>query len=143
MNSLELFLDGDDDVERALFGREAIESWKTLDGVRKRPVRQPDGLWRGPRGPRNQHVSAVLVGAHVEAWGLARAKLWLVENPWALRPLTLDLPGARRGRVRRGDGFVTWSDPARTLLDAFGLPESWPNRGWYCDPSDPSRGWSL
>src|SRR6266567_5571848 len=57
----------DIDIDNALFGSEQIVCTLLTDGsIRERAERRLDGVWFGPKGPRNEAVSAVLVGRNIE-----------------------------------------------------------------------------
>jgi len=74
--------------------------------------RKPDGVWRGPEGPHNTTLSAVLV-ASVLPWNLPRAEFRLLHNPWAKHPA----------------GHLPWRIPPggeESLGEILGLDELWP-----------------
>lgn len=62
-------------------------------GMSRSPAlpRRPDrerGLWLGRSGPRNRHVSAVLLVDEAVPWSVPKQTPLLWHNPWALRPLS-------------------------------------------------------
>ncbi len=84
------------DVEQALFGPEVVSIPVGPDGPVGDPrlQRDPQGFWQ--RGERKQatRVSAVLSAIALHAWSadVVPPRLWL--NPWATRPLDVELPWA-------------------------------------------------
>jgi hypothetical protein len=110
------FLD-DLDIEQALFGSEAV----VIDSGQL--VRKPDGFWRGTRGASAKDVSAVLVGTAIRPPFVTRGwpRLWL--NPWASRPLEVELPFPRAAVKAEGLAFT---DETRSANEVLGLPSDWP-----------------
>jgi hypothetical protein len=84
------------DVEQALFGPEVVSIPVGPDGPAgdARLQRDPQGFWQ--RGERKQatRVSAVLSTIHLHAWSAHMVPLRLWHNPWAARPLSVELPWA-------------------------------------------------
>lgn len=121
VNGTGVFLD-DIDVEDALFGSLVFESVETSEGFRSRWVRAPDGVFWGPKGPRNQLVSAVLMATRATPWSLdCGARLYL--NPFAQQPAPETLKQLPQTLVvdrtfRRL--------PGRSLKELLGLPLRWP-----------------
>jgi len=84
-----------------------------------------NGFWHGPAGPRNRHVSAVLLMPETELWKLREEK-WqpvLAVNPWAKQPL----PDALRTmhRFEEDNGHWVFRD-GKQFADIIGLPDPWP-----------------
>jgi hypothetical protein len=79
-----------------------------------RHVRNPDGAWRGPQGPRNTRVSAVLYAQGITPWNLARTRASVIINPWARRPFEPP-PGPGHG--------------AQSIGELLGLAPEWPISG--------------
>jgi len=85
----------------------------------------PNGFWRGPNGPRNTHVTAVLFLPQTDIWKFRDPK-WepiLAVNPWA----TATLPNSFKSLSRleaEGDNWV--ERPGKPFGDLLGLPEPWP-----------------
>jgi len=97
------------DIFDALFGDETLLVSMVDPAEGGEMKRVPNGAWRGPGGPRNTRVSAVLLGLNVEPWRVATAPLLLCHNPWAERrvgtPLTaLPKYGSIEGEYRKGEG---------------------------------------
>jgi hypothetical protein len=72
-------------LSEAVFGDE-IAQFK--DGVAE-IIHAKNGFWHGPKGPRNRHVSGVILLPETGLWKL-RDEKWqpvLAVNPWADRPL--------------------------------------------------------
>lgn len=114
------------DVVNALFGDVRV-SVPVVTGRRGAPLlrRARTGFWSGPPAPRYTRVSAVTVAINLAPSTLRSVEpvTWL--NPWAARPLTVELPWSLRV-VDPGSGVISagWSPiPSATL---FGLPPDWP-----------------
>ncbi len=99
----------------------------TADGPGpERAERRRDGIWFGPKGPRNEPVSAVLVGNNVEIYNCAdRDKTpTLSHNPYSPGLVTLEyplpesIPDDATHTMKRKDGH-----DAKEFLR---LPEHWP-----------------
>jgi hypothetical protein len=122
------FFDAKHTMSGALFGREAVQfDPKTLEA---RGFRQPDGLWRGPGGPRNTRVSGVVAMRSVRPWNLLAYAPVTWHNPWAALRLPDVLPWAS-ARVDLENGQLIESEAVRPSHDILGLPEGWPG------PEDP------
>lgn len=111
------------DVEQSLFGREAFE-YEMGGGTGSRLIRQRNGVWMGPTGPRATSVTAVLSASGVQPWTVARElpNLWL--NPWAKRPLSVSLPFASATANNRG--LVEYYERSTSAAEVFGLAPDWP-----------------
>jgi len=113
----------DIDVLQALIGTEVVAFNPTTRKTRM--TRARDGIWIGPKGPRNTHVSAVLVANQVRSSNVSRAGIRLFLNPWAARPLRpglIEVPTALWDSTS-GDR----SDlPGKTPWGIFDLKEDWP-----------------
>jgi hypothetical protein len=109
------------DIERALFGHEAI-----VVGSRKstRLIRQRNSFWIRESGPQNTRVSAVLTSLCVQAWSVTKVKpeLWL--NPWAQHGFDLDLPFTALTSGCSGEITSTERDPDMAAM--FDLASDWP-----------------
>ena len=70
------------DVTDAMFGSIAF-SYVQGDRSSVKPIRQPDGYWRGPDSDRGARVSAVLFSHDMQPWSVAShlPAAWI--NPWA------------------------------------------------------------
>ncbi len=111
-------------LQRALFGS---EQWLVQSGVGVvSALRERNGLFWGPEGPRNTRVSGVVLIRSIDAWSVATAELLYMENPWAVHPL-LDLPPVfERWFVSSTKKQLIRSQAARSLARLFELPTSWP-----------------
>jgi hypothetical protein len=90
-----------------------------------------NGFWHGPEGPRNQHVSGVLLLPQMGLWKL-REENWqpaLAVNPWAERPLPDALRLMKRFEADNGRWVVR---EGKQFADIVGLPDPWP-------PSEPGK----
>src|ERR1022692_1996490 len=88
------------------------------------PMRRTD-FWHGLKGPRNQHVSGVLLLPATGLWKLREEK-WqpvLAINPWAERPLPDVL--RRMSRFEADNGRWVFREGMR-FSDVVGLPDPWP-----------------
>jgi hypothetical protein len=119
------------DVMDGLIGTEGVTEVLQPDGTVKTlwNLRDPNGAWYGPAGPRNYTVSAAMVVAQLSPWTIALDTPELIHNPWAKLPLDQSLwPLPQRvvsnNRVTRKAG-----QGSKALL---GLPDPWPvpEEGW-------------
>jgi len=111
------------DIFDALFGDETLLVSMVDPAEGGEMKRVPNGAWRGPGGPRNTRVSAVLLGLNVEPWRVATAPLLLCHNPWAERRVgtphtALPEYDSIEGEYRKGEGVHPQS--------VFDLPDQWP-----------------
>jgi hypothetical protein len=88
-------------------------------------TRAKNGFWHGPNGPRNQHVSGVLLLPETGLWKL-REENWqpvLAVNPWAQQTL----PAALRtmDRFEEDNGRWAFREGVR-FADIIGVPDIWP-----------------
>jgi hypothetical protein len=82
----------DIDIGNALLGEEQLKVvFREKKMIRRSPGRVPNGLWHGPRGPRNRRVSAALIAINLSPWNFAEALPMLWHNPWAAYPLARDI----------------------------------------------------
>jgi hypothetical protein len=113
------------DVMQALFGTERW-TYPTLSGVLGEPRfgRALDGVFVGPKGPRNRNVSAVLLVSALLPWTVATSEPVIYQNPWARNP-TESLPESiiqfrpDRQRMVPGGG-----SPVHKILN---LKQGWPH----------------
>jgi hypothetical protein len=90
-----------------------------------------NGFWHGSEGPRNQHVSGVLLLPQTGLWKL-REENWqpaLAVNPWPERPLPDALRLMKRFEADNGRWVVR---EGKQFADIVGLPNPWP-------PSEPGK----
>jgi hypothetical protein len=114
----------DTDVMDALFGNE-VYLFDPSTGVGN-STRRPDGLLRGPDGPRSRRLSAVLVGAYVAPWLSAATDLKLWKNPWATFPLDCGAGGVATIIEPKDDGSLAATVATMSTGELLGLPPEWP-----------------
>ncbi|MCK1585693.1 hypothetical protein [Bradyrhizobium sp. 169] len=103
-----------------VFGDEIVQ----FNGGSAHITRAKNGFWHGPNGPRNTHVSAVLLLPETGLWKLREEK-WqpvLAVHPWADHPL----PDERReiNRFEADDDKWMFRDGKR-FADIVSLPDPW------------------
>jgi hypothetical protein len=110
--------------EEALFGD---ISFAPQDQGDFREVRTPNGFWRGPEGPQNTRVSAVLIVGNLDAWNLAQRHQQpvLYLSPWAEFPYDGPLARLPTGRFNEAVGRVSYTAGLHPR-ELFGLNERWP-----------------
>ncbi|WP_444460019.1 hypothetical protein [Rhodobacter capsulatus] len=119
VNALDEFATIDDAID-ALFGTKAV---LVREDCELRPVREPDGAWRGPASPVYTRSSAVLFVERLSAWSVAQRSLRLIVNPWARNPIN-DIPlGVEVREVIDGQ---LQTRTGQTLREIFNLPAGWP-----------------
>lgn len=114
----------DTDVMDALFGNE-VYLFDPSTGAGNL-ARRPNGLWRGPEGPRTRRLSAVLIGAYVAPWLSAATELRLWQNPWAMFPIHCDAASVATIISPEGDGSLAATAATVSTGELFGLPADWP-----------------
>ena len=105
-----------------LYGHDAIAFG---DGRPPRPVRQPDGIWRGPgASPRNRRLAAVLFTSDLTPWTVDRSILEWWDNPVASQPVPEDaVPEVVRRcqlRLDNGVGEIAQLEPVQTPGSVLG-----------------------
>jgi hypothetical protein len=88
-------------------------------------IHAKNGFWHGPSGPRNTHVSGVLLLPETGLWKLREEK-WqpvLAVNPWAEHPLPERL--LTMSRFEAEDGRWVFRE-GKQFSDIVGLPSPWP-----------------
>lgn len=111
-------------LEAALFGS---DKWLVHrdQGVIGRG-RESDGIFWGPKGPRNTRVSGVILIRRLDAWGFANQEPIFMENPWAKHPL-LELPRCfDRWFGSKDDPASIHRGSESSLSQVFDLPDGWP-----------------
>jgi len=112
----------EEDVAEALFAKVQL----ALDGESQllsgEPMREPQSLWRRGNTPRNTRVSAVLSAIHLSSHVVARSMPRLWHNPWARRPIEVDLPWPAT-MVDLSTGEMTRSG---AHVEPLRLPADWP-----------------
>lgn len=116
------FMD-DEDIEQALLGRVAYQ-FSPDDFQQGRWIRQRNGFWMRGNEPRSTRVSAVITGTNLMPWTLASVWPRLWPNPWAQRPLEVDLPFPKG--IADQQGVVAYVDVDEAPHESFGLPADWP-----------------
>lgn len=108
----------------AVLGDEIVQ----FNGGNASVARARNGFWHGPQGPRNRHVSGVLLLPETGLWKLREEK-WqpvLAVNPWAEHPL----PDALRTMNRfEADGDRWVFKEGKRFGDIVGMPDPWPPAG--------------
>lgn len=80
------------DIMDALFGKQNMTLMRNADGsFDHHPGRECNGLWHGPRGPRNSRISAVVFARAMTVWQVGALSPSLFHNPWAAKRLDPDL----------------------------------------------------
>jgi hypothetical protein len=108
-------------LTEAVFGDEIVQFKNGTAHV----THAKNGFWHGPKGPRNQHVSGVLLLPETGLWKLREEK-WqpvLAVNPWAERQLPDALRTMRRFEADRGRWVLR---DGEKFANVVGLPNPWP-----------------
>jgi len=116
------------DIEQALYGPEVFKVPVGPDGPvpeGARIGRDPRGLWQQGEQQRATRVSAVLSAIQLHPWSIAGVHLTLWLNPWATRPLTVELPWATVTADLAANQLVR-APGQREPREIFDLPEGWP-----------------
>ena len=115
-----------EDITQALLGQE-VYRFPPDNPEAGRMVRQPNGFWMSPGGPRATHVSALLTATGLAAWNFPRTwpRLWL--NPWASHPLEADLPFP--AALISETGTVELEEEVEPPASLYGLDPEWPGSG--------------
>ncbi|WP_262031052.1 hypothetical protein [Microvirga sp. Mcv34] len=125
-------LDRDARLEHAIEGLYGTEAWEEYMHGGGRPIRLPDGVWNGPRGPQCTRLSAVLIADRLGPWTLGQRNAMFVENLWAARSAhVIDF----RVMAWRRDGESLRRQDGISLQEIFDVPAGWPERGGA--PTDP------
>lgn len=120
-----------DQLLRGVFGHAHERPNMVLAG--KVPDGWPaEGLWLGHDGPRYCEVSAVMAAATLLPWNVPRTEPLILRNPWAIHPLTVQLP-FKTAAVDMQTGHLNWTPPAREAAEIFGLPADWPGGTPFLD----------
>jgi hypothetical protein len=115
-----------EDIVSALLGREAYRFDPDEPGSGS-SYRQPNGFWMRGDQPSGTRVSAVLTGNNLAPENVARTWPRLWPNPWATRPLPVDLPFPRG--VANEQGGVAYEEVEGTPHSILGLSSDWPGPG--------------
>ncbi len=110
-------LDDDDHME-ILFGQETIEIQSYPDGSCSEPIpgRKRNGVWRGPEGPQNRRVSAVLFINSLLPWTVGAWEPTLYHHPEPRYHIAGIPDKVRQGRVV--EDYMRWFGgvPSREFL---------------------------
>jgi hypothetical protein len=121
----------DRDVEFALYGPEVFRVPIRPDGGpagEGRIDRDPRGLWQRGAEQRATRVSAVLAAVQLAPFAVARNAPTLWTNPWAAKPLEVELPWRTMSGDLEENCLVT-ADATRPPHEILGLPSDWPGPG--------------
>ena len=113
-----------EDIEGALLGRTALMLDPDDLDAEGTWIRQRNGFWMKGGRARGTRVSAVITGSCLLPSSVAKTWPWLWPNPWAARPLTVDLPFPVATASKSGE--VSYEDRGDGPHDIFGLPSEWP-----------------
>ncbi len=109
-----------------LFGSEAERHEMIVSSARQTTSsNRGESLWLTSRGVRYQNASAVLTAFELMPWTVARTQPWLIENPWATRPLEIELP-FNRFELNPTSGEITQVENGFQPSELFELPADWP-----------------
>jgi hypothetical protein len=108
----------------AVFGDEIVK----FQGGKAWVTHAQNGFWYGKNGPRNRHVSGVLLLPRTDLWKIREEK-WqpvLAVNPWAEHPLPAPLKTLKRFEAE-GDRWAYCH--GQLFADVLGMPTPWPPDG--------------
>jgi hypothetical protein len=111
------------DVMQALFGTEALVYNPTTGQTRM--TRDRDGIWIGPKGPRNRHVSGVLLVNQLRSSSVSSAGIQLYLNPWATKPIEpgrIEVPTS----IWELKSGLRSDFPGKQPWQTFDLSKDWP-----------------
>jgi hypothetical protein len=115
------------DIEEALFGKEQfVVDSNNIESNKPSVARieyYPDGVWRGPTGPRYTRVSAVLFAKRLFAWSVPSTDLLLFHNPWAKKSINPELIKLPQTFISENQVKFIKGESIKKILN---LPESWP-----------------
>jgi hypothetical protein len=113
----------DADIEAALYGRMTVNFARVGGRTHYWGARRSlDGLWQPGRGRR---VSAVLTATELKPWTMPRVVPRLWTNPWATKPLTVELPWAAKASPTE-TAAPDIAKPTRQPHEVLGLDPDWP-----------------
>jgi hypothetical protein len=112
------------DIMEALFGKES-QVFQLVEGkvIEPIPTREANGAWRGPSGPANTRVSAVMVCSSLVPWSVAARTPAVYFNPWARYPLHAAF---ERLSTVIANGDCMLDHDGDTAESLFSLPAGWP-----------------
>jgi hypothetical protein len=111
-----------EDIESALLGP-VVYPVLPESGLGQ-PFRQRDGFWIRGNRPIATRVSAVLTGNNLVPENVTRTWPRLWPNPWAVRPVSTDLPFPRG--VANQQGGVEYEEVPDAPHSILGLADDWP-----------------
>jgi len=113
-------------LTEAVMGDEVVH-WREGE-EEARSGRKSNGFWRGAKGPRNRHVSGVLLFPDAGVWALRSEELQpiLAVNPWADRSLPSALMNLAHFEVRNERWVYT---AGQNVGDLLHMPNPWPPKG--------------
>lgn len=113
------------DIERALYGSEAVECGIDQDGEPRPPrlVRNPDGFWFGPAGKQNDHVPFIIGFRRLCPHTIAKSTACVYTNPYI--DLDPDILLPRLPRLVNSGGLPSLC-AGDGLGAIFDLPDGWP-----------------
>jgi len=113
-------------ITDSLYGDEAVQYSPDAGGeFETKSIRHQNGFWRGPEGPRNRRVSAILVGWNVAPWSVIETTPVIWHHPFANRPLDAELVFPSQ-RLDLGRGHLVEVQETRSMHEFFELPRDWP-----------------
>lgn len=113
-----------EDIEGAMLGRTALMLNPNDLDAEGTWIRQRNGFWMKDGRARGTRVSAVITGSCLLPSSVAKTWPWLWPNPWAARPLTVELPFPVATASRSGE--VGYEARGEGPSEIFGLPSIWP-----------------
>lgn len=105
----------DDDVTNALLGSLSIQYSTDPSNNDIKYVRERNGVIMGPKGPKNQNVSAFFI-TRINCHNLHVANYWLVNHPFAKRPIDLSSFGLTYYYL---DNSILKRHEGKTIKDIF------------------------
>jgi len=113
-----------EDIEGALLGRIAVRIDPEDLDAEGTWIRQRNGFWMKGTQARGTRVSAVITGTSLMPWNVATTWPRLWPNPWATRPLSVELPLPTA--TADENGAVSYKHRNEGPFGIFGLPSDWP-----------------
>lgn len=132
INYMGLHCDREDCVD-ALYGSLAAKvRFDEHGAVQQQPCRKADGFWINRGTPLHTHISAVLVGQHINVWSIGASSLEMYEHFAAQYPIgmTGDFPC---WYVPKGKDELIMR-PGLSSANILGIPAGWPG-DWRQSPA--------
>ncbi len=116
----------DDDVMNALFGDEQVHFIETEKGIEYHSTsRKRNGALWGSKGPKNTHVSGILIFNNLNPWSISKTNPVLWHNPFTKQiieknifPFYQFLPDNKTNKYIQKKG--------KPIYKILGISESWP-----------------